>query len=355
MSQPPGEDAAAPPGPQVAAPAPQAALLSMIGGFRLTQAIYVAARLGLADLLASGPLAAPQLAELADAHPGALYRLLRALASAGIFAEDDDGCFRLTPLAQLLRRDVPGSLHGQAALMGEPWVWDVAGGMLASVRSGEPAFDRAYGMPFWDWLDGRPEQNAVFDAAMTSLSAQETDAILAACDFPDAGTVVDVGGGRGALLAAVLRAHPGIRGVLLDQAAVVAGAAELLAAAGVAGRCETVAGDMFTAVPPGGDVYLLKRVVHDWADRDVLAILRACHAAMPPGARLVLAEPVIAPGNEPHPAKFMDLQMLLSQHGRERTAAEFAGLLTAAGFTAGRVIPTASLLTLIEAEKTPAA
>ena len=327
----------------------QAALMNMIGGFRLTQAIYVAAKLGVADLLADGPCTAEDLAERTDTHAPSLYRLLRALASVGIFSEDPASRFSLTPMAELLRRELPGSLHGQAVLMGEPWIWQVTGEMLESVRTGGAAFDRLYGMHFWEHLAGDVEHRATFDSAMTSLSALESEAIVATCDLGDASTIVDVGRGRGALLAAILRSHPHMRGVLLEQPQVTDGARSFVTQAGVAERCDVVAGDMFAGVPEGGDVYILKRVIHDWDDDRALAILRCCRSAMNDRARLLLAEPMIAPGNAPHPAKFLDLQMLVSQGGRERTLSEFEELITTAGFEPRRTLPTTFLLTLIEA------
>lgn len=330
--------------------ATQTRLLAMIGGFRLSQAIYVAAKLGIADLLAEGPRRAGELARLTDTHPQALYRLLRALAGAGIFSEDDSSCFSLTPTGAFLRRDVDGSLHGQASLMGEPWVWGSFGELLESIRTGQPAFDRLYGAGFWDYLAASDERAASFDAAMTDLSSMEIDALLAAYGLDGATAVADIGGGRGALLAAILATHPTTRGMLIELPAVVDGARELLEQAGVSARCQVIAGDMFTAITPGADLYILKRVIHDWNDDQAVVILRRCREAMDDHARLLLAEPMITPGNTPHPAKLLDLQMLVAQKGRERTATEFAELLDTAGFELLRTIPTSFLLTLIEAK-----
>ena len=332
--------------------APGAALLGMISSYRVTQALHVAAKLGLADQLKEGPRHVDELAAATGAHPRAIHRLMRALASVGVFTEQAPETFGLTPMADLLRRDVPGSLHGQAVLVGEPWVWQVSGELLESVRTGAPSHARIFGVDIWQYLAQHPEAQAIFDAAMTSLSSLETDAIVAAYDFSERNKVVDVGGGEGALLAAILRAHSHIEGFLFDQPPVVASAKAFLAKAGLDARCKTIDGDMFAAVPPGGDLYLLKRVLHDWDDDKAVAILRACRAAMIDGARLVLAEPMIPPGDAPHPAKFLDLQMLVSQGGHERTAAQFASLLATAGFAIERIVPTRFLLMLVEARRT---
>lgn len=326
-----------------------AILMDMINGFRISQAIFVAASLGLADLLVGGPQQAEELAQLTNTHAPSLYRLLRALASVGIFAENTGGRFELTPLAELLRTDVTGSLRGWALLTGEPSGWPVWADLLYSVRTGEAAFRRLYGTSVWHYREEHPEANKIFNDAMTSLSTQDTDGIVAAYDFSGMHTIVDVAGGHGALLVAILRANPQMRGVLFDRAHVVAGAQAVLHAGGVADRCRTVSGDMFTEVPADADAYILKSIIHDWYDDRAVAILRHCRKAMPSHARLLIAERVIPAGNSPHPGKFMDLHMLVAVEGRERTAAEFDALLAASGFAMTRIIATGGPMNVIEA------
>lgn len=335
---------------ETAAPPPARRLLDLLSGAWMAQAISVAARLGIADLLRDGSPRSPEaLAEAAGAHALSLRRVLRALASLGIFAEDAEGRFALTPLAAPLRSDAPDTLRAYAVMQGEQWVWRSLGEMLHSARTGRPGFEAVYGMPLFDYYAAHPEAGRISAEAQSSRSASENAAILAAYDFSTARTVVDLGGGQGSLLAAILRAHPAARGVLFDLPHVVAMARPLLEAAGLAGRCEAVAGDFFAAVPPGGDVYLMKKVVHDWDDATTLAILRRCRAAIPPDGRMLLAELVIPPGNGPSYAKRLDLLMLAYTGGRERTEAEHGALLAAAGFALRRVVSTATAVSLVEA------
>ena len=334
---------------QVRAASP-AALVELVQAFRVSQALHVAATLGVADLLAAGPRTAADLAGATGAHAGALYRLLRAVASVGVLAEDAAGAFALTELGQFLRADHPQSVHGWAVYAGHPTMWGTWQHLRHSVATGEPAFRHLHGVDAWAYREQHPDAGAVFDAAMTSGTLQRRDAVVAGYDFSGARTVVDVAGGHGALLAAVLAANPQARGVLFDQPHVVAGAAPLLREAGVADRCEVVGGSFFEAVPEGGDVYLLKIILHDWDDAQATAILRTCRRAMPETARVVVVERVLAPGNAPDPAKLVDLTMLVMVGGRERTAAEFATLYQAAGFRLTRVLPTTAGVSLIEGQ-----
>ena len=322
-------------------PRPAAALRRLVNGYQVTQAIHVAAVLGLADLVADGPRPSDDLAAATGTHPEALYRLLRALASVGLFREEAERRFALTDLGAGLRADAPASLAGWAAFVGDPYHWQAWGALLHSVRTGENAFRHVHGTDPWTFRARDPERSARFDRAMTSLSRQVTDAVLAAYDFGRFGTVVDVGGGTGAFLAAVLARHPTLRGVLFDQPHVVAGAGPLLAAAGVADRCEVVAGSFFEAVPGGGDAYVLKAILHDWEDADCVRILRACRRAMADGAALLVVERELGPPNEHPDAKFSDLNMLVAPGGRERTPAQYAALFEAAGFRFAGFTPSA--------------
>jgi hypothetical protein len=331
-------------------PAAESTMLrQLIMGFRATQLIYVAAKLGLADCLEAGPQTAQQLAAQVGASPRALHRLLRALAALGLFAAAGEGAFALTPAARLLQTEMPGSLRALALLYGADWLWRPYGDLLHSVKTGAPAFARVHGRSFYDYLHEHPAAGAVFQAAMSGYSSQESEAILAAYDFAPAATVVDVGGGQGALVAALLQAHPRLAGVILDLSPAIAGAKALLAAAGVAGRATCVAGDFFTAVPAGGDLYLLKSVLHNWDDSDVVGILRNCRQAMADGARLLIIERVVPEGNGPSEAKLFDINMLVTVGGQERTEQEYRTLLDLAGFALSRVIPTNSPLSLLEA------
>jgi hypothetical protein len=327
---------------------PALALLQQALGFFISRAICVVARLGIADLLKDGPLDTETLAAAAGVHAPSLYRVLRTLASVGIFAEGDDGRFGLTPRAEPLRSDAPDSIRAYILLLDEEWYSGPADHLLHCVQTGRPAFERVHGADFFTFLARDPGATAVFDAAMTSRSVQENDAIASAYDFSGLGTVVDVGGGHGSLLAAILRANPGLRGVLFDRPQVVAEAGHQLEAAGLGGRCEVVAGDFFESVPAGGDAYILKRVLHDWDDERAGAILRTCHRAMPEQGRLLVIELVLPPGNEPSLGKLFDLLMLVDLGGRERTKADFQTLLAGAGFELTAVTPTPSLVSVVE-------
>jgi SAM-dependent methyltransferase len=323
------------------------ALREQIMGFRTTQMIHVAAKLGLADLLASGPRPVADLAATVGADPQALHRLLRALASLGIFAEDAAGDFALTPQAELLRSDVQDSLRDIALLYGEDWLWQAYGNMTHSVRTGAPAFIRTHGQPLYGYLHAHPRAAARFNAAMTGFSSQETAAILEAYDFSEARSVVDIGGGHGALLAALLRAHPQMTGTLFDLPSVVAGAEPLLGEFGE--RARTVAGDFFEQAPAGADLYVMKSVLHNWDDTDAMRILSVCRAAMAPDARLLVIERVVPDGNAPAEAKLFDINMLVVAGGRERTAPEYRRLFDQAGLALTRVGATRSPLSVLVA------
>ena len=320
----------------------------MVNAFQDSMAIHVVATLGIADLLRDGPRSVADLASATGSDELALFRLLRALASTGIFAEGPDGRFRQSPLSELLRTDAPGSVRAWAMYVGRPYTWTTWGHFADSVKSGRPVFPDLFGTDLWTYRSTRPEENAIFDAAMTGISAAAAAAVAGGYDFSQLSRLVDVGGGRGELLAAILAANPDLRGVPFDQPHVVADAGELLQEAGVAERCEVVGGSFFEAVPPGADAYLLKSVLHDWDDPEAIAILRRCRAAIPPSGRLLVVERVVRPANEPDGTKLLDLHMLVMLGGRERTAAENAALLDQAGFRPGRVIPTSSPYSIIE-------
>ena len=311
---------------------PSAALLGLVNGYQVSQAIHVAATLGIADLLKNGPRSSDDLAAATGTHAGSLYRLLRALASVGVFREDADRRFALTPLGDGLRSDAPEPVGPWAVFIGQPEHQRAWGHLLHSIQTGENAFQHVHGVNVWEYRARSPEAGAIFDRAMTGLSRSVTDAVLNAYDFAQFACVVDVGGGQGALLAAILTKHPSMRGVLFDQPQVVAGAEQVLQAAGVSDRCQVGGGDFFEAVPGGGDAYVLKSILHDWEDEQATAILRTCRHAIGPNGKLLVIEREISPPNEGPRAKFVDLLMLVSAGGRERTREEWAALFTAGGF-----------------------
>lgn len=312
----------------------------LVEGYKVSQAIHVTARLGIADVLTDGARRSDEIAEVLDVHAGSLYRLLRALASVGLLRELDDRWFELTPLGELLRSDAPNSIAGWAAFIGRPPHWQAWGDLEYSIRTGENAFRHVHGTDVWTYRSTRPQESAIFDRAMTSLSRSSNAAVLAACDFGRFHTVADIGGGNGALLAAILAAHPRVQGVLFDQPHVVEGAPALLESAGVADRCRVVGGSFFEEVPPGADAYLLSRVIHDWGDDDSIRILSTIRAAMTDDSMVLLIERVLAPPNEGPDAKFSDLNMLVAAGGVERTTAEFEDLFHRSGLALAGILDT---------------
>ena len=328
---------------------PAEKLQHLINGYRITQMVYVTAKLGIADLLATGPRTAEELALAADAHPQSLHRLLRALASVGIFAEDASGRFELTPMADCLRTDAAASLHSFAVSYGEPWWWGSWGDLLHSVRTGQTAFMHRFHSGLFDYLERDGEAADIFNANMTSMTRQEGAAVASAYDFSETRVLVDIGCGHGALAAAILKRWPRVQAILFDQPAVLEGARRALRNLDVETRCELIAGDFFEAVPRGGDTYTIKDVLHDWNDDQALTILRACRAAMGSESKLLVLERVILPGNDPSPGKLIDINMLVLMGGRERTGAEYRSLLQAAGFEPTRIVPTRPGVSVIEA------
>ncbi len=335
------------PTPQEVSPA--ARLMEMIFSPVPAQALSVAAKLGVADLLKDQAKSADELAQALGLQARPLYRLLRALASVGVFTEDESARFHLTPLAEPLRSDAPNSVRSFAIYFGADWHRRVYGELGYSVETGRPAFEKIYGKPFFDYLAENPEPARDFNNAMTSHSASDSAAVVSAYDFTGINKLVDVGGGHGALLAAILANNPQMSGVLFDAPYVVAGANDILTAHGVSGRCEAVGGDFFTSVPAGGDAYIMRHIIHDWDDERALAILKNCHHAMTENGRLLVVEIVIAEGNAPSLGKFLDLAMLVLVNSFERTAAEYSALFAQAGFELTRIVPTTSPHSVIEA------
>jgi hypothetical protein len=323
-------------------------LRRLANGYQVSQAIHVAATLGIADLLADGPRSSDELAARTDTDPRALYRLLRALAAVGVFHEERDRRFALTELGDCLRFDAPDGIAGWARFAGGPSHWRAWGELLHTVRTGDNAFRYAHGTDVWTYRAQRPDESAIFDGAMMALTRSSNRALVEAYDFGRFATIVDVGGGNGALLALLLERHPALRGVVFDQPHVVAGAADVVGAAGVADRCRVVGGSFFEEVPAGGDAYVLKAVIHDWEDEESLAILGTCRAAMADDATLLMIERVLGPPNTDLATKLSDLNMLVAPGGRERTEDEFESLLATADFRLVGVTPTAAGLSVLE-------
>jgi O-methyltransferase domain/Dimerisation domain len=322
--------------------AAQRDLARLIDGYLTTQLLYVAAKLGVADVLADGPRTGREVADAVGADPDVLVRVLRGLLLDDVLAEDDDGRFALTALGAGLREGVPGSLRGAAVARGELY-WSAAAGLLRAATEGGTAFEHVHGERFFDHLGGDPDRAAAFQASMADRAQREAADVVAAYDFGGLRELVDVGGGSGVLLEAILRATPALRGVLIDRPEAVTRARARLADAGLADRCECVVGDFFEAVPPGADAYLLSRVIHDWDDAEAQRILTTCRDAMPVDARLLLVEAILPERAQDGPeAVRMDVHMLMLFSARERTQAQYARLLAEAGFELARAVATGS-------------
>jgi hypothetical protein len=309
-------------------------------GAMAVQAIHVAAKLALADLVASGPKSIEELAEATHTHGSSLGRFLRALTSLGIFVEDTTGRYRQTALSDTLRSDHPESIRPSAMMLGEHFVWKPSGALEETVRTGQPSFERVYGAPFFEYLAGHSDDAAVFNAAMSS-SPDYLAAIVGAYNFSKFERIVDVGGGHGLLLAGILLANPRLCGVLYDLPAVVDGASALRQEP-ISQRCEIVGGDFFKGVPAGADAYMLKGIIHDWNDEAALTILKNCRRAIHPDGRLLIAGAVLTRSTDPATA-LMDMLMMVLTSGRERTEPEFRSLLQEAGFSMVQVIRAAGV------------
>ena len=320
-------------------------LTQMMLGSLASQAVYVAAKLGIADLLVDGPKPVDQLAKATETDAPSLYRVLRALASLGIFTEQDNQIFAMTPTAEPLRSDVPNSLRDVAIFMGEDWHWEVWGKTLHSVRTGKSAWAQIHDGEVFEYFEKNQEAANIFNRAMSSFSGLATKAVVEAYDFTGIEKLIDIAGGHGRLLTGVLEAHPSMRGVLFDLPHVIAGARETAKN----DRLEFATGDFFASVPSGGDAYIMKHIIHDWDDERALAILKNIRKAMNPGGRVLVVEAVIAQGNNQDFGKLLDIEMLVSPGGKERTAAEYEDLFSRAGLRLTRIVPTKSPYSVIEA------
>ena len=333
---------------QPPAPHPTEMMMRLITGYWLSQAVGVAAHLGIADALVAGSRTSDELGKALGAHGKSVYRLMRLLTSIGVFSQDSDDHFRLNPLGETLLSGGPGSVRNFAITETAPGHWLPWGRLFDSVKTGKPMTHETLGMPLFDWYGQNTEEAGFFNAAMGDLSALAAAELVRVYDFSTAQSVMDVGGSHGILLAAVLTANSEARGTLYDLPHVIDTADQHIDPV-VKGRCELVSGDFFKSVPKGGDVHLLKQIIHDWDDEQAALILTNCHDALAPAGKLLLVEMVVPSDNQPNMAQAMDLNMLAILGGRERTEEEYRTLLKASGFKLERVIATHSPFSVIEA------
>jgi len=329
----------------------QKSMLAMLTSFWISQLLFVIAKLGVADVLVDGPMSVDAIAEKVGAQPLFLRRALRALASVDVFAEGSSGRFRLTPLAQTLRSDQPDSLRAFALMIASDYNWRAWGALEQNVVHGTNSFEHANGVPLFKYLEQHPQEDQIFSASMASLSAMENAAIAKAYRYGKLHCVVDVGGAHGHLLTIILELHTKLQGVLYDQPQVIEQALldSYLNAPTIRARCTAIGGDFFSSVPAGADAYLMKYILHDWDDEGCVRILRNCREAMTPAGCVLAVEHVIAPGNRADWAKLIDVNMMVTLGGRERTREEFHDLFARAGLRLKRVIPTESPLSILEA------
>lgn len=330
---------------------PPAQMMQLITSFWTSCCIYTAAKLNIADHLKDRSKSAAQLAEATHSHAPSLYRVLRALSSVGVFKENGDHLFELTPLGHTLQTDVPGSMKAMViAQLGDHFnAW---GNLVYSVKTGNISFDNIERMSVWKYYETHPDEGLNFMKAMSGLTDAVIMNVLPVYDFSGFKTIVDVGGGNGTLLTAVLDKAPQATGIVFDEEYVVEETKKIIKEKGFDKRCDTAGGSFFDFIPAGADAYLMKMILHDWNDEQCLQILTNCYKAMKPGSKLLVLESVIPEGNEPHPGKFMDINMLAMTGGRERTEKEFASLFSNAGLKLARVIPTHSpMFSIIEAIK----
>ena len=327
---------------------PHVQLFQMITGYAVSQAIFVVAKLDVAEHVAAGPVPVEDLARKTKAGPDALYRVLRALASVGVFTETSPRRFANTPMSECLRPGVPGSQHA-GALMIASLCYPAFGELPWSIATGRPGFDKVFGAPIFDYLSKHPDEGRCFDQAMSSIHGPETPAMIEAYSFARFQTIVDIGGGNGSTLLEVLRSAPRARGIVFDLPGVVARAESTIRDAGLGDRCRIAGGSFFESVPKGADAYILRHIIHDWDDQKSIEILRRCREAMAPGGKVLVVESVVPTGDEPHPSKWLDIIMLAVPGGRERTCAEYETLMATAGLKLERVVATRSPVSVVEA------
>jgi SAM-dependent methyltransferase len=322
-------------------------IMQLIFGSWHSQCVYVAAKLGIADLLADGPRSVDELAAKAGGHRFALYRVMRALASVGVFVEEPHATFALTPAASLLRSEVPGSQRAMALMLGEEH-YRAWGELLYSVKTGKPAFDKVFGQPLFEYLSQHPEQAAIFDKAMVGVHGRETSVILDAYDFSAFSSVADIGGGNGSNLTGLLQRYPRLHGTLFDLPGVIERAGKNIEKAGLSDRVHLVDGNFFESIPTGADAYFMRHIIHDWDDEKSHRILENIRRVITEHGRLLVVESVIPPGNEPFFGKLLDVTMLVVPGGQERTEEEYRTLFGKAGFRLSRIVPTQAEVSVIE-------
>ena len=331
------------------APPPHFQLVQMAMGHWVSRIVYVAAELGLADRLADGPKTADELAGPTGTHAPSLYRFMRSLANLGILTEDRGRRFGLTPLGQALETGAPGAARSSILTIASEWWARGFNQLLYSVQTGKSGFEKALGMPIFDFLAQNSEDASLFSETMIGFHGAEPPAVAAAYDFSGLSTVVDVGGATGHLLTTILAAYPNTRGILFDLSHVVRDAPRLIEGRGLTDRVTIQSGSFFETVPAGGDAYLLSHIIHDWTEDQCLVILGHCRHAMNPGSRLLIVEMVLPGGDTPHPGKMLDMMMLVGPGGQERTEQEYGTLLSKAGLRLTRVLPTTSPVSVVEA------
>ena len=335
--------------PTAEAAPPHVQLIQMAMGHWISRIVYVAAELGIADRLAAGSTSAEELAGPTGTQPGPLYRLMRCLSHLGILTESADHRFGLTPVGEAMKTGAPGAARASIlTLASDMWMTGFAE-LRYSVETGKPGFEKALGMPVFDYFAQHPDFASLFSETMIGIHGEEPAAVAAAYDFSEIRTLVDVGGATGHLLATVMARFPSVRGVLYDLPHVVADAPPLLAARGMTERIAIEAGSFFDGVPAGHDSYLMSHIIHDWSESQCLTILGNCRKAMKPDGRVLLVEMVLPPGDAPHFGKLLDIMMLVGPGGQERTEAEYTALLGKAGFRLKRVVPTKSVVSVVEA------
>lgn len=322
-------------------------ILQLMTGAYVAGAISCLAQLGIPDLVAAAPQSAEELAKKIGADPEALYRLMRATASVGVLAEEADGKFSQTPMSAVLRSDATPSLRAWTTMGGREWHGRGWSRLEYCVRTGKQALDQIYGAHIFDFLKQNPAEGEIFNDAMTELSMIDSPAVAEAYDFSGIRSIVDVGGGHGLLLATILKKNPHLRGTLYEMPHVVEGAKNGPLKP-VLDRCTLASGDMFSSVPESVDAYIMKHIIHDWADDRCIQLLKACRKGVNPGGKLLVVDSVIQPGNDFSPGKFLDLQMLIFPGGRERTEKQFRDLFAASGWQLTRIIPTAASDSIVE-------
>lgn len=327
---------------------PEAVMMQMASGYWITQLIYAAAKLGIADVLKDGPKSCEEIASATGTNANSVYRVLRTLAGAGVFAETEHGHFTLTPLAASLRSGVPGSMRAMAIMFGEEQ-YQAWGNILYTLQTGESSFEHMYGVPMFKYFVDNPEPGEIYEEAMTSVSAAEKAEILKSYDFSYIKKLVEVGGGHGSFISSILKANPTMQGILFDQPYVIEGAKDFMKAEGVTDRCELVPGNFYESVPSGGDAYSLKHVLHGCSDEQSITILKNCHSAMVEDGKLLIVERIVGSGPDSFLAKFLDVNMmLLVKGGCERTETEYRNIIEASGFKVNKVVPSKSGASVIE-------